>query len=225
MADINFKVQLVEPRVRVLMLKGEKGDAGSAGDYSTLSNKPQINGVTLDGNKSGTDLGLVPQTVTDALDNRVSSLETNSVPNSRTVNGKALSSDVVVEASDVPYSHSQSGLSASNVQGAVDELRTILSKMRTGNVTKINANSTATVRDLGITDGDGFYFIALQTNTTNANTGSVYTLRQTSSNLYVSPIGEGSYGSAPRIGSDGALKLNTNTSNHGIFWLCIKMEG
>lgn len=47
--------------LRIMLLKGEKGDKGDAGvsgDYSGLSNKPKINNVTVDGNMSGTDLGL-----------------------------------------------------------------------------------------------------------------------------------------------------------------------
>ena len=35
-------------------------------NYNDLSNKPQINGVTLSGNKTGIDLGLIPSTVTIA---------------------------------------------------------------------------------------------------------------------------------------------------------------
>lgn len=44
--------------VKVIMLKGEKGDAGSSGDYAGLTNKPSINGVTLNGNKTADDLNL-----------------------------------------------------------------------------------------------------------------------------------------------------------------------
>ena len=47
--------------LKIMLLKGEKGDkgdAGTSGDYSGLTNKPKINNVTLDGNKTGTDLGL-----------------------------------------------------------------------------------------------------------------------------------------------------------------------
>lgn len=32
-------------------------------NYNLLSNKPQINGVTLSGNKTGLELGLVPETI------------------------------------------------------------------------------------------------------------------------------------------------------------------
>lgn len=37
----------------------ESGGGGGTSDYTQLSNKPQINGNTLTGNKSGADLGLV----------------------------------------------------------------------------------------------------------------------------------------------------------------------
>lgn len=55
--------------LKVLLLKGEKGDkgdAGTSGDYAGLTNKPSINNVTLDGNVSGSDLGL-PTTAEVAL--------------------------------------------------------------------------------------------------------------------------------------------------------------
>ena len=45
-------------KVKIAMLRGEKGDTGATGDYSGILNKPQINGVTLDGNKTASDLGL-----------------------------------------------------------------------------------------------------------------------------------------------------------------------
>lgn len=38
--------------------KGEPGGGSGTSDYTQLSNKPQINGHTLDGNKSASDLGL-----------------------------------------------------------------------------------------------------------------------------------------------------------------------
>lgn len=47
-----------EPEIQILMVKGDPGDSGSASDYSSLSNKPSINGITLVGNKTSSDLGL-----------------------------------------------------------------------------------------------------------------------------------------------------------------------
>jgi len=49
------------------IIKGTGGVRNSeAGSYTELTNKPQINGITLSGNKSGADLGLTPSTVTIA---------------------------------------------------------------------------------------------------------------------------------------------------------------
>ena len=48
-------------KVKVIMLKGEKGDQGDAGvsgDYAGLTNKPIINGHTLSGSMTSGDLGL-----------------------------------------------------------------------------------------------------------------------------------------------------------------------
>lgn len=47
--------------VKILMLKGEKGDPGSGGGvdtYAELPDKPAINDVTLSGNKSLEDLNI-----------------------------------------------------------------------------------------------------------------------------------------------------------------------
>lgn len=75
-ASVNFKV------LRAVALtpsdygalkgeKGDKGDPGSAGgvsDYSDLTGKPSINGVTLDGDKTLSNIGLVAMTDTE-IDN------------------------------------------------------------------------------------------------------------------------------------------------------------
>lgn len=64
-------------KIKIVMLKGEKGDQGTAGvsgDYSGLTNKPSINSVTLSGNKTGGDLGLVSQSDFNALDGTVDNL-------------------------------------------------------------------------------------------------------------------------------------------------------
>lgn len=55
-------------------LKGEGGGSGGTSDYEDLSNKPSINNVTLDGNKSLAELGIEDEIITltqaqyDALD-------------------------------------------------------------------------------------------------------------------------------------------------------------
>lgn len=62
-------------KVRVIMLKGEKGATGTSGDYAGLTNKPQINGVTLSGNQTPTDLGLMTQTEAEQLEQDMYTLE------------------------------------------------------------------------------------------------------------------------------------------------------
>ena len=57
-------------KIKIVMLKGEKGDQGTAGisgDYAGLTNKPSINSVQLNGNKTLSDLGLVSQAMVEAM--------------------------------------------------------------------------------------------------------------------------------------------------------------
>lgn len=66
----------MKPKVKIVMLKGEKGDAGTSGDYTELDNKPQINGVTVAGNVSADDLGLASAT---ELDEAIAGIEGGAV--------------------------------------------------------------------------------------------------------------------------------------------------
>ena len=66
--------------LRILLLKGDKGDQGEAGvsgDYSTLTNKPKINNVTVDGNITGSDLGLASQVALEAVDDKIDTLQSD----------------------------------------------------------------------------------------------------------------------------------------------------
>ena len=57
-------------KIKIVMLKGEKGDKGTAGvsgDYAGLANKPNINSVELNGNKTLSDLGLISQAMVEAM--------------------------------------------------------------------------------------------------------------------------------------------------------------
>lgn len=51
--------------VEVNFKKGGSGGEGGTTNYTELSNKPQINGVTLDGNKTTADLSLFSGSYTD----------------------------------------------------------------------------------------------------------------------------------------------------------------
>lgn len=65
-----------QPKIKIVMLKGEKGDAGASGDYAELDNKPQINGVTVNGNVSADDLGLASAS---ELDEAIGGIESGTV--------------------------------------------------------------------------------------------------------------------------------------------------
>ncbi len=75
----NYKVKRETPTtdVKILMVKGEKGEKGDPGetatDYATLTNKPQINDITLVGNKSFEDLGAESLTNIE-IDNIINSI-------------------------------------------------------------------------------------------------------------------------------------------------------
>lgn len=76
------------------------GGGGGSTDYSELTSKPQINGVTLEGNKTSGQLGLVnaSDVYTKA---EVDSELTNYVPTSTMVNGHSLLGDVTVTKEDL----------------------------------------------------------------------------------------------------------------------------
>ena len=57
-----------DKNIRILMLKGEKGEEGDAGNYSTLANKPKINNVELVGNKQPSELGFVDQSEIESIE-------------------------------------------------------------------------------------------------------------------------------------------------------------
>ncbi len=56
-----------EKGVTVFVAKGEKGDKGDPGttNYADLTDKPKVNDVTLQGNKTFEDLGAEPLTNID----------------------------------------------------------------------------------------------------------------------------------------------------------------
>ena len=74
----------------VLLARANNG-GGSGKDYNNLSNKPQINSVTLSGDLSSTDLGL--QDTIDATNKLDASYITGSIPSDVTATTQATSDD------------------------------------------------------------------------------------------------------------------------------------
>lgn len=63
--------------MNIIMLKGikaDKGASGGASDYADLTGKPSINGVTLNGNKTSSDLSLASASDLASLGSDVSDL-------------------------------------------------------------------------------------------------------------------------------------------------------
>lgn len=73
---MNDNVANFDKKVKVIMVKGEKGDSGSSGDYAELDNKPSLNGITINGAMTTDDLGLASQ---QELDQSIEAIEENSV--------------------------------------------------------------------------------------------------------------------------------------------------
>jgi hypothetical protein len=67
----------------------------------------------------------------------VTALETYAVPNSRKVNGEALSSDITLAASDIPIADNGDNFTATHVEGALAELFTSVSNGKTALVSDI----------------------------------------------------------------------------------------
>lgn len=117
------------------------GGGGGTSDYTQLSNKPQVNGVTLTGNKSSSDLGIT-----------LGSL--GGVPTTRTVNSKALSSDITLTASDVgalpdttsiPSKTSDLTNDSGFVTGSGSQSANYTSVFTIGNMTVITGNAIVNV--------------------------------------------------------------------------------
>lgn len=94
---------------------GQGGSGGSGGgsgttNYNDLSNRPKINGITLSGDKSASDLGIAEYDDT-ALDARVTAVET-------ALTGKADTSDIP----DVSGKANTSDLAAVATSGAYNDL-------------------------------------------------------------------------------------------------------
>jgi len=138
--------------------KGDKGDTGAAGTttYTALNDKPQINGVTLSGNKTAQDLGLaaesdIPDVPVQSVNGKtgavnLSASDVGAMPDSyvapvSSVNGKT--GAVNLNAADVgAYAKPSDGIPASDLASAV---QTSLSKadtaLQSAPVTSVNSQT------------------------------------------------------------------------------------
>ena len=129
--------------INILMVKGEKGDIGDAGDYSTLRNKPQINGVPLSGNKSASDLSLATETAMEQVQSDVSSLQSDI---------GTLQTNVSENTSDISDLESAVGTNTSNISSLTSTVNT-----HTGDISDLEtavANHTSDISDLETNKAD-----------------------------------------------------------------------
>ena len=154
----------------------QSGGGGGTSDYSDLSNKPQIEGVTLSGNKTAAQLGLakasdIPTVPVQSVNGQTGDVvisvptKTSDLTNDSgfitsapvaSVNGKT--GAVVLDASDVgagTYSKPSGGIPASDLASAV---QTSLGKadtaLQTAPVTSVNGSTGAVVLSIPTTAAD-----------------------------------------------------------------------
>ena len=92
-------ISQIKQRLELLWQAVEKLEGGGdtpsgTSDYNDLSNKPQINGTTLSGNKTASDLGLATSTVVSELSTLVSELDGDIEALQTAVAGKADTADL-----------------------------------------------------------------------------------------------------------------------------------
>jgi len=100
---------------------GSSGGGSGTSDYSDLTNKPSINGVELLGNKT---VGLLSTNIQINAD-KIGYSGTVSGANTAKAAIESLKSsidNISVDADDVSYDNTTSGMSATNVQDAIDEV-------------------------------------------------------------------------------------------------------
>lgn len=96
------------------------------------------------------------------LDAWIASAGSNFVPSTRTVNGKALSSNITINAEDVPYDNTASGLTADDVQEAVDELA-----LKEGQLESTKANKSTTINGKDLSENRVLYVQDIPSNDTD----------------------------------------------------------
>lgn len=140
------------------------------------------------------------------------------------VNGKALTGNITLDADDIPYDNTNSGLSASDVQAAVDEVAGLI---KNGSVSGITATSTSTLYDLGLLPSSGArsYLFILTTNSYHAGTGSMYIIQTSGGTPYVIPVIEATYQRGAVIDSSGVLKLVSSSISTVVYYTIIAIKG
>jgi len=117
--------------VKVMMLRGEKGEKGDKGDpgdyianqYTSLGSKPQINNITLEGNKSLASLGI-----------NYPALDSKPQINGVTLSGNKSFADLDFDINDYVQvvSHSAPVNQSISANSGIDKTTTLTSSLPTG---------------------------------------------------------------------------------------------
>lgn len=147
------------------------------------------------------------------------------VPQTRTVNGKALSGDITLNAEDIPYDDSGSEVVGSDVQAALEAAAP--KDWFIMGTKSLTANSSQNLVDLDIIPDELGYYIALLqcgTNTTDCAAVYIFLYGNQANTFNISTIFEGTGARAPRLTSAGVFKLNSSTSESSVHYLLIRMK-
>ena len=184
-------ISQIKQRLELLWQAVEKLEGGGdtpsgTSDYDDLSNKPQINGTTLSGNKTASDLGLATSTVVSEISALVEALDGDNEALQTAVEGKA-------DASDIP--------STSDIENIVDGVLADLDVSDVGGSTKY-------ITIVGQTDG--LLTATSETSDSAPTTGSTKLVQSGGVyNALANKIEASSYGSQA---TGGTVRVWTTTS-------------
>lgn len=166
---------MIDKEIQLLMLKGEKGDPGIAGDYNELTNKPKINGVELLGNKTASDLGLASEAdlnaaVADIATNaaniatNTTNISTNTANiSANTANISANTANIATNTTNISTNTADIATNRANI-GALNNLTTTVKSSLVAAINEVNSGTfsknveygtwTPTINDSAVTVSD-----------------------------------------------------------------------
>jgi len=98
-----------------------------------------------------------------------------------------------------------------------------MTPVRNGVSASINSSSTKTIVELGLIVREGYYALFLYGQASGDGIASAYIIRYFNGNFYRTVMAEGSETTAPRIDSNGVLKLNGAVSLYNVHWAVIQL--
>lgn len=118
--------QSVVDRADAGEFRGEKGDPGDVGtaSWSALEDKPDASGIVFDATEEVTER----RTIAEAF----AALAASAVPDTRSVNGHALSADITLSAADIPDGGETVAAAIDRIDAAIGDVEAALEELRGG---------------------------------------------------------------------------------------------